>query len=385
MTETKEAIVFDGSVSTFHQLGNGANEEEVRPPADHVPYRRAPQDHSSLEQQEDISLPSTGASSGDGNKVLPPFLYDTHHHPCYTDAAVPPVALLLLGNAGAGKSTLLTQLGGTKFGSGAKFRQGFTKDVSEQDVDIAGQSVRLIDVPGLFEPSDKETQFNATQLTKALRHQNYNYRLYFVLKADNRGPGDNEMVMMSKISECVRKADGSKMSFGVIVNQIRTADVHSMYEQEMVSDRFQSVFAGLDIPGFTFDIKIDSVIMLPYDEVGLMHGRFRGIIAQEILKHQASAITLEKDISFCNNDLKRYHAGILGAASRAIATPLAHSGPSMHGGSSQAFPSQSSTKPKTDILTGFIKVVAEPDKKIMKLWQKAAQAAVIKNLHRPAK
>ncbi|KAF9212101.1 hypothetical protein BGZ59_007200, partial [Podila verticillata] len=132
-------------------------------------------------------------------------------------------ALVLLGNAGAGKSTLLTQLGG-KFESGAVFRKGFTKDVTHNIVVIKDQQVRLIDVPGLFEPNDKETRFNAEKINFALS-LGFNYRLYFVLKADNRGPDDKEMVMMSRINECVRKSDGSQMSFGVIVNQIPSEEV----------------------------------------------------------------------------------------------------------------------------------------------------------------
>ncbi|KAF8986331.1 hypothetical protein BGZ52_009093 [Haplosporangium bisporale] len=97
-----------------------------------------------------------------------------------------PPALLLLGNASAGKSTLLAQLGG-KFDSGAKFRRGFTKDISEELVKVQGENVRLIDVPGLFEPSNKETQPNAQKLNEALS-LGYSYQIYFVLKAGNVDP-----------------------------------------------------------------------------------------------------------------------------------------------------------------------------------------------------
>lgn len=215
-----------------------------------------------------------------------------------------PPAVVLLGNAGAGKSTLLTQLGG-KFESGAVFRKGFTKKISEQVVKVDGKDVCLIDVPGLFEPNDKETKFNALQLKDALS-RGYKYRLYFVLRADNRGPDDKEMVMMSKIGECIGNFDGSQISFGVIVNQIRSNDVYDMYQQEMAHDNFQSMFRGLDMPGLTFDIKIDSVLMLWFDEHGLDEYRFRDELAKEIHKHPATAIELKKDIQFCNDDLKLY-------------------------------------------------------------------------------
>ncbi|KFH72866.1 hypothetical protein MVEG_00091 [Podila verticillata NRRL 6337] len=173
-----------------------------------------------------------------------------------------PMVLLLLGNTGSGKSTLLSQLG-RYFESGAKFRRGFTKDVSEELVKVHGEDVHLIDVPGLFEPSNKETQLDAQKLNEALS-LGYSYRIYFVLEAGNHGSDDREMVMMSKISVYVRKSDGSQMSFGLIVNQIPSEEVGDMYK-ELAQDNFQSMFDGLSIPGFTFDINIDSVIMLSYD------------------------------------------------------------------------------------------------------------------------
>ncbi|KAF8986327.1 hypothetical protein BGZ52_009089, partial [Haplosporangium bisporale] len=232
------------------------------------------------------------------------------------DATGTPV-LVLLGNAGAGKSTLLTQLGG-KFESGAVFRKGFTKDVTHNTVVIKKQQVLLIDVPGLFEPNDKETRFNAEKINSALS-LGFNYRLYFVLKADNRGPDDKEMVMMSRISECVRKADRSQMSFGVIVNQIPSDEVGAMYKK-LAEDKFRFMFDELSIPGFAFDIKIDSVIMLPFDELALGQLGFQDNLADliDIRPASASAVWLAKDISFCNNDLKLYRARHLSPGSGAV-------------------------------------------------------------------
>ncbi|KAI9241270.1 MAG: hypothetical protein BYD32DRAFT_458071 [Podila humilis] len=169
-------------------------------------------------------------------------------------------------------------------------RRGFTKDISEELVKVNGKDVRLIDVPGLFEPSNKETQINAQKLNEALS-LGHSYRIYFVLKAGNRGPDDSEMVMMSKISECVWKSDGSQMSFGVIANQVPSDKVEDMYK-DLAKDNFRSIFDGLSIPRFTFDINIDSVIMLSYEELGLEQNRFRDTLAEEVLKHPAAAIRL---------------------------------------------------------------------------------------------
>ncbi|KAI9241266.1 MAG: hypothetical protein BYD32DRAFT_77366 [Podila humilis] len=185
-------------------------------------------------------------------------------------------------------------------------------------VQARDQQVRLIDVPGLFEPNDKETRFNAEKINSALS-LGFNYRLYFVLKADNRGPDDKEMVMMSRISECVRKSDGSQMSFGVIVNQIPSEEVGDMYN-DLAKDNFRSMFDGLSIPGFTFDINIDSVIMLPFDELGLGQLEFQDKLADQIDIRPASASVVKrvKDISFCNNDLKLYQARHLSSGSGAV-------------------------------------------------------------------
>ncbi|KAF9382714.1 hypothetical protein CPB97_006997 [Podila verticillata] len=138
-----------------------------------------------------------------------------------------PAAVLLLGNAGAGKSSLLTQLGGTTFESGATFRTGFTKDIYEEWVIVNGVPFCLIDVPGLFEPDDGKTQSNAKKLTEALS-RNYEYKLYFVMKASNRGPDDRELVMMARVNESIKQVSGCRVSFRVIVNQIMSQEVYAM-------------------------------------------------------------------------------------------------------------------------------------------------------------
>ncbi|KAG0029640.1 hypothetical protein BGZ81_003567 [Podila clonocystis] len=225
-------------------------------------------------------------------------------------------AVLLLGNAGAGKSSLLTQLGGTIFKSGAAFRTGFTKDIYEEWVMLNGTPVCLIDVPGLFESSEKETQFNAQKLTLALS-RDYEYKLYFVMKADNRGPPDAEMVMMSKINESIKQVNGCRVSFRVIVNQIMSPEVYDMYDEGLAKDNFQSLFATLDIPGFSFDIKIDGVMLLEYDEEGLRNKKFSERVTQDVSEHCQSAIQVHKGIKVSNKELKAYQKAIL-----ALASPL---------------------------------------------------------------
>ncbi|KAG0088030.1 hypothetical protein BGZ92_006686, partial [Podila epicladia] len=50
-----------------------------------------------------------------------------------------------------------------------KVREGFTKKVEEEPVVLSnGQNVTLVNVPSLFEPSEKATADNALELTSAL-------------------------------------------------------------------------------------------------------------------------------------------------------------------------------------------------------------------------
>lgn len=67
-------------------------------------------------------------------------------------------AVLLIDNSGTVKSTLLSQLGSKEFVSGASLRTGVTKVARKEEIQIGGQRLVLIDVPGLYEPDESETQ-----------------------------------------------------------------------------------------------------------------------------------------------------------------------------------------------------------------------------------
>ncbi|KAF9352755.1 hypothetical protein BGX26_009468 [Mortierella sp. AD094] len=213
------------------------------------------------------------------------------------------IAVLFFGNAGAGKSTLLSQIGGN-FKSGVKFRGGYTKNIYETWVKIRGRDALLMDVPGLFEPDDKETQNNANMLTEALS-RGYNYKLYFVMKADNRGPGDAEMVMMARINQCVNQA-GSKATFRIIVNQIADQEVYDMYNESMAQDNCKALFGSMDIEGYSFDIKVDNVLLIRFDKDAIQLNQLKEIIANDVLEHRASPVQLVRAIFARNEELKSF-------------------------------------------------------------------------------
>ncbi|KAF9115788.1 hypothetical protein BGX27_006400 [Mortierella sp. AM989] len=230
-----------------------------------------------------------------------------------------PVAALFIGNIGAGKSTLLNQVGGD-FPAGSSFRHGLTQDITEKWVLLNGEWILLMDVPGLFEPSEEKTKRNSKLLCDALK-RGYDYKLFFVLKANNRGPEDADMIMMSKINEYIQESGGAKVSYRVIINQIMGDNDYRMYEKEVARDNFQSLFTSLaEIKGFLFNIKIDNVVLLRYNEKAVQNKEFREMIASEIQAQRAQGLKVE-DIGFdswSNEYLYLYLKAVMALASPAI-------------------------------------------------------------------
>ena len=74
---------------------------------------------------------------------------------------------MFIGNTGVGKSALLNQLGGN-FKSGFSELHGVTTGITENRVVLGGETVVLMDVQGLIEPSKVETDRNAGLLVDAL-------------------------------------------------------------------------------------------------------------------------------------------------------------------------------------------------------------------------
>ncbi|KAF8986330.1 hypothetical protein BGZ52_009092 [Haplosporangium bisporale] len=202
------------------------------------------------------------------------------------------------------------------FESGVSCREGYTKKVLEEDVQLNGHNVVLIDVPGLYEPKDNETRLNAKKLTEALSNKNYDYKLYFVTLATNRGPLNPDLVMMSKVNQCIKKVGGSHVSFRVIVNQIMAAPVYEMYKKEMASDNFKSFFQSLDkakeigLRGFSFKISIDSVMLLMFNESDVETHGFRDKIVADVCAHSQSAIEM-KELKASNEDITLFESAVM--------------------------------------------------------------------------
>ncbi|KAF9579900.1 hypothetical protein BGW38_003656, partial [Lunasporangiospora selenospora] len=230
--------------------------------------------------------------------------------PAYTcNAQSNKVALMFIGNSGAGKSTLLSQLGGD-FEAGVAFMEGLTTEVGEQVVTLDGSEVILIDVPGIFEFEDERTRLNAIKLTEALK-RGYSYKLYFILSATNRGPSSAELLMMSKVNDCVRQVGDAKITFRVIVNHVQNNQVFDLYDKNIAQDNFQTLFGKLNMKGYSFDITISSVILLAFDEEAIKRKALKDTILSDIKLHEEAQVTLIKDITVTNSDLTAFDAAII--------------------------------------------------------------------------
>lgn len=124
-----------------------------------------------------------------------------------------------------------------------------------------------------------------------------------------------EMVIISKINYCIKQTNGARVR--VTMNQIMSQEVYDMLQHELANDKFQSLFGALDIPRFSFNIKIDGVTLLPYNIEALNKGGFADVVAQDVNQHEQCVISMDQDLKFSNKHLKLYQAALL-----AIASPL---------------------------------------------------------------
>jgi GTPase Era involved in 16S rRNA processing len=206
---------------------------------------------------------------------------------------------------GAGKSTLLSQIGG-KFPSGVAFMTGLTKEVTEQVVCLNGEPVILIDTPGLYEARNEATKSNAEKMTEALR-KGYDYKIFIVLKASNRGITPEDLSLMSKVSKCVQQVNGAKVEYRIIINQIESDKLYDMYEERVVKDNFRGIIEAIR-DEYELDIEVSGVMLVRSDEAAVNEMRLRESIAEQIQTHASYQIKV-MDIKADNKDLT-FLAGI---------------------------------------------------------------------------
>ncbi|KAG0224182.1 hypothetical protein B0O80DRAFT_438629 [Mortierella sp. GBAus27b] len=223
----------------------------------------------------------------------------------------PTIAVMFIGNTGVGKSTLLSQLGGN-FKSGVAMMEGLTKDVSEQIITMDGQQVVLMDVPGLYEIDDEATKANGKKLTEALK-RGYHYILFLVLKASNRFIEKPDLALMSIVNKCVRQADGAKVDFQVIINQVQGKEVFGLYKG-LAEDNFQTFFASPVARRYNLDLQVNEVVMLEFIDDAAKRKRFRGVLIKAIKNRSGVSVRLEDDIKAESEDPEKFANIALGFA-----------------------------------------------------------------------
>ncbi|KAF9584443.1 hypothetical protein BGW38_006437 [Lunasporangiospora selenospora] len=214
----------------------------------------------------------------------------------------PKVAVMFFGNMGVGKSMLLSQLGG-RFVSRFAMLEGVTKIVEENEVDIEGQRIVLVDTPGLYEYDDKSTKANCKILTKAFK-KDYYYKLFFVVESCSRVISPEDLALMARVNEAICQVDGSKVEFGIIINKIRGDAEFYEYKQRATPETLEHSLGKLGerTKALSFKIKIKSVLLLKYDENAVEHNLFHERLVSEVMNHTAVRVKV-KAIHAVSNDI----------------------------------------------------------------------------------
>lgn len=234
---------------------------------------------------------------------------------------------MFIGNTGVGKSELLNQLGGN-FRSGFSERHGVTADITEKTVVLDDETVVLMDVPGLIEPSKEATDRNARLLVKALSRE-YDYKLIFVVQASNRTMTTDDMTLICEVNRCLVDAgmlqdqDGGrargevgfydfydekyepqrpKISFRIIVNGISGQKQYDAYNG-FAHDKFQSFFSDNHTGATPFDIHVEEVLLLRADDDAVASGGFKEELTRFVRMQKAVSVSVATEINV-TDDLK---------------------------------------------------------------------------------
>jgi len=116
--------------------------------------------------------------------------------------------------------------------------------------------------------------------------------------------------MMSKINQCVKQVDESRIHFLIIVNHITDQEMYDLYEQKLANDNYAALFKSLRISGYSFNIKIDRVVHLGFDKKDVRKCSFNNVVASGLFEHSQSAVNVE-ELKASNEDLSLFEAAAM--------------------------------------------------------------------------
>ncbi|KAG0352570.1 hypothetical protein BC939DRAFT_498447 [Gamsiella multidivaricata] len=171
------------------------------------------------------------------------------------------LAVMFIGRSLLLENSLIELIGGD-FPFGEKFKDGPIDEVSEAWISVRGRPAVLMDVPYLLHPHEEITRVRTHAFIDTLK-ADYDFRMYYVMQ---RGVVlDEDLVLMSKLNDCVRQAGGAKgikLEFRIIVDGIRDEETYKVYETSMKKDKLKSFLANMKDTRFSFEIPVKEVILV---------------------------------------------------------------------------------------------------------------------------
>jgi hypothetical protein len=174
----------------------------------------------------------------------------------------------------------------------------------------------LIDIPGLYEPDNRATKLNGAKLMRALS-RGYNYKLFFVLSDNNRGPSSEDLALMSKVSYCVRQVSGAKVTVDLIINQIRDEVNFEFWKYLIDSKELEKKLSIPELDGL--NINYSNTTFLMFDRGAIAKNEYEEVLCGTIEAQHPNQIHVVREIVTDNQDYKFF----VGLATGIVATTAA--------------------------------------------------------------
>lgn len=143
-------------------------------------------------------------------------------------------SLILVGNPGVGKSTILNALGGN-FHTGFSAVSGLTRKMTTKSVPIDGRTIRLVDIPGIFDhraKDDHATERHLDILQETL-NDGSDYVIFFVISPVNGRISSSDFTIMKALLDNLVESP----LVGLILTQIS----HEHYDAVQTSGYLEQI------------------------------------------------------------------------------------------------------------------------------------------------